>query len=54
MIDEDDCECEEKKIYDFDEHEIIEYLEETGYMVFKCQTITDKMRLEKIKEALEV
>lgn len=54
LIEEDDCDCEEKDIYDFDDREIIDYLEESGYMVFKCQTITDKMRLEKIKEALEV
>jgi len=51
MIDKDDCKCD---IDDFKEHEIISYLEEEGYEVLKCNSIVDKMRLDKLKEAFQL
>ena len=48
-----DCDCR-RKIEDFEEDEIIDHLEESGYMVIKCMTIIDKMKLEKLKEAMEL
>ncbi|SDS13494.1 hypothetical protein SAMN04487764_1530 [Gillisia sp. Hel1_33_143] len=53
MVDANDAECN-CSISDHQEYEIISYLEEQGYEVIKCQTIVDKMRLDKIKEALEL
>ena len=52
MIDENDV--EEKDLDDFHESEMIWNLEKSGYKVIKCQTITDSMRFEKLKEIMEV
>ena len=51
MVEEDNCKCD---IDDFKEHEIISYLEEEGYEVLKCNSIVDKMRLDKLKEAFQL
>jgi len=51
MVDEDHCKCD---IDDFQEHKIISYLEEQGYEVLKCNSIVDKMRLDKLKEAFQL
>ena len=53
MIDEDDCDCS-SSVDDHADFEIISYLEEQGYQVVKCQTITDTMKFEKIKQLMEV
>ena len=52
LIDEDDL--IETGLGDFDEDEIIDYLEEAGHKVIKCQTITDSMRFQKLKEIMEM
>ena len=51
MVHENHCKCD---IDDFQEHETISYLEGQGYEVLKCNSIVDKMRLDKLKEAFQL
>ena len=53
MIDEDDCDCE-TRIEDLDTDSLIHELKDRGYEVIKCQTLSDSMRLEKVKELMEI
>lgn len=53
MMKEDDCTCN-CSIQDYSENFLIHHLEEAGHKVIKCQTITDSMRYEKLKEIMEL
>lgn len=52
MVDEDDV--EERELDDFKDYEIFHFIEEKGFKAIKCQTITDAMKFEKLKEEMAI
>ena len=53
MIDEDDCECDTTPD-DFSTEILIRELQDRGYEIIKCATITDSLKLQKVKELMEL
>ncbi|MFC6858247.1 hypothetical protein [Zunongwangia atlantica] len=52
VVDQDDV--EEKDLDDFQDYEIVSYLEDRGYQLIKCETIIDLQRFEKLKEVMSL
>ncbi len=52
MIEEDECDCR-SSLEDFSDEDLIANAEDRGLMFFKCHSIIDKMKLDKLKEIIE-
>ena len=54
MVDENDCDCDETDVTDVDTSSLIYELKQRGYEAIRCETIADNMRLEKVKELMQL
>lgn len=52
LVEEEECECEDADLNDFQTEDIIWELEQRGLIVFRTQSIIDSMRIEKMRDAL--
>ena len=49
-----DCDCRIPALDDFPTEDLVFELESQGYKVIACQTIADDMKLQKLKEIMEI
>ncbi len=54
MIDEDDVEVDNMDISDFRDAVLISELKGRGYEIIKCATISESLKLQKVKELMEL
>ena len=47
-------ECNKRSVEDIPDKEILEYLEDRGFIVFKTNSISEAMEVKKIKETLKL
>ncbi|MUP44870.1 hypothetical protein E0K83_03810 [Gramella sp. BOM4] len=53
MIDESECK-RQKRLENYQEWEIIDFLEDQGYRVVKCKTINDESKFQQLKQIMEL